>query len=319
MKKKILFIAPDYYGFNEVVYDGLKKYSDCEVVHINTTLPYKYKNFLERLQNFFLKTFKKKNLKILKQGEHIRRLLEKHKPYDLLIANRPDTLQDQDFDLALSLSKRKVNLLWDSLEKIPSQQKYCDHFDTCFSFDPADCKHYGFKPITNFYFAKNVDLIENKWDVALLMTYDNRIHDAIKLFRYFEQNHIKAKAKIFTYKSTTIKEELPSNMEIIHKIIPFEDSYNYYLDSKAILDLAHPVQKGLSFRPFEAIGLKKKIITTSGNITDFDLYQPKNTAILGDLNHITIASDFFTSEYIELDDSIKDKYFIKNWVNTVVS
>ncbi|HOB24015.1 MAG TPA: lipopolysaccharide core biosynthesis protein rfaS, partial [Kaistella sp.] len=57
MKKKLLFIAPDYYGFNEVVFEGLKKYSGYEVVHINSTLPYQYKNVVERIQNFFSKNF----------------------------------------------------------------------------------------------------------------------------------------------------------------------------------------------------------------------------------------------------------------------
>ena len=43
MKKKLLFIAPDYYGFNEVVLNGLKEYSDYEVTHIVSNLKYKYK------------------------------------------------------------------------------------------------------------------------------------------------------------------------------------------------------------------------------------------------------------------------------------
>ena len=56
MKRKLLFIAPDYYGFNEVVLKGLKEYSDCDVSYIVSNFKYQYKNWGERIYNFFLKT-----------------------------------------------------------------------------------------------------------------------------------------------------------------------------------------------------------------------------------------------------------------------
>ena len=63
MAKKILFIAPDYYGFNEVVFEGLKSYSGAEVVQIISNENYNYKNINERIQNFFSKIFLKRNIK----------------------------------------------------------------------------------------------------------------------------------------------------------------------------------------------------------------------------------------------------------------
>ncbi|MDO4880777.1 MAG: lipopolysaccharide core biosynthesis protein rfaS, partial [Capnocytophaga sp.] len=61
MRKKLLFIAPDYYLFNEVVFEGLKKYSDYDVTHLVSNFKsYKYRHFGERLHNFFSKTFLQK-------------------------------------------------------------------------------------------------------------------------------------------------------------------------------------------------------------------------------------------------------------------
>lgn len=317
MKKKILFIAPGYYGFNEVVSEGLKKYSNHKVIDINSTLPYQYKNLGERIYNFFLKIFLRKNLKEIKKGQYIRQTIAQHGQFDLLIINRPDVLTAEDLLIAQQACNRSVCLFWDSIDKIPPQKNFINSFGTIFSFDPADCLKFGFKPITNFYFAEQSKKA-SAYDVALLMTYDNRINDALKLFEYFEKQGIKAKARIFTYPSHPIKEKLPNNIEVIHKIIPFNKAYEYYLDSKAILDLAHPNQRGLSFRPFEAIGLGKKLITTA-NIYNADFYSEENIHIIEDINTIDIPQSFFNSAYKVIDSNIKQKYFIKNWIQTIIS
>ncbi|WP_370897559.1 lipopolysaccharide core biosynthesis protein rfaS [Chryseobacterium gossypii] len=315
--KKLLFIAPGYYGFNEVVYEGLKKYSGYDVVHINSTLPYQYKNFFERIYNFFLKTFLKKNIKNIKRGEHIQRIINAS-DYDLLIVNRPDVLSEYDLNAAIRKSKFSVTLFWDSIQKIPSQKEYIQKFNVCCSFDSDDCKNYDLKYITNFYFVKNKNT-SVKYDISYLATYDQRIDETISLFRYFKNNHISAKGKIFTYKSIPVKEKLPDTIEVVHQIIPFSTSYQYYLDSKIILDIAHPHQKGLSFRPFEAIGLHKKIITTNQEIVHYDFYDPENILVIKDVNNFTIPETFIKSEYKEPTEEIKEKYYIRNWIKTILS
>ncbi len=316
MKKKLLFIAPDYYGFNEAVHDGLKSYSGCEVIEINSTETYRYKNVIERIYNLFLKTFTNKNLKLIKKGQHIRQIIQKHDYYDLLLVNRPDVLSEQDLDLAISKSKKSKVIFWDSIDKIPQQFHFIGKFSEILSFDPEDCQRYNLKPITNFYF-KEVESKNIRYDVALLMSYDARINDAIKIFEHFKRVGIRAKAKIFTYRSHPIKEKLPDNMEVIHKIIPFKDAWKYYLDSAAILDISHQNQSGLSFRPFEAIGLKKKLITTA-DIRSLDFFNTSNFFYINDVLNISLTKSFFDSNYIEYNEDIKKKYYIKNWVNSVI-
>ncbi|KMQ71049.1 hypothetical protein [Chryseobacterium koreense] len=317
MKNTILFIAPDYYGFNEVVFEGLLKYSGQKVFHLNSTLSYQYSNFKERLQNFFMKTFQKRNLKIEKKGLHVKQIIESTN-FDLLIVNRPDVLANENLNLAIKKSRHSILLLWDSLEKIPQIQDYIGKFDVCYSFDSLDCERYGFKFIPNFYFVKSYkNLI--KFDVCYLATYDQRISGAIDFFRRFKEQNIVAKGRIFTYKSNPVKETLPETIKVINKIIPFSQSYKYYLDSKAILDIAHPNQRGLSFRPYEAIGLKKKLITTNREILNSDFYDPQNILLVESISDFTIPQDFFLSPYRDLPNEIQEKYYIKNWVKNLIS
>lgn len=314
--KKILFIAPDYYGFNEVVFEGLKKYSSYEVFHINSA-KYQYKNLGEKIYNFFSKTFFGKNIKPIKQEQHIQDVLLKL-DYDILVVIGAYVLSKKNLEIALQKATYSIAIFWDSIEKIPMQQEYIHKFDICYSFDKEDCDKYNLTFNTNFYFVDEKN-DTNTFDISYLATYDNRISNTISIFDYFEKNKIKAKAKIFTYPSHPIEEKLPNNMEEIHQKIPFAKGYEYCLDSKAILDIAHPHQRGLSFRPFEAMGLGKKLITTNKDIVNYDFYNPTNIFVIENIDDFSIPKSFFETDFERLPKEITEKYHIKNWVKNILS
>src|SRR5690606_31484854 len=154
MKKKILFIAPDYFGFNEVIYDGLKKYSDFEIKHVRSayTKRYKYRHFGERLQNFFMKLFLNRNLKDEKQQKDFFLILEKNIRYEQIIINRPDIISVKNLEKLKSKTRNMKAIFWDSIDKIYGQEETIQYFDKCFSFDSADCNRYAFTKNHNFYF-----------------------------------------------------------------------------------------------------------------------------------------------------------------------
>jgi len=108
-------------------------------------------------------------------------------------------------------------------------------------------------------------------------------------------------------------------MEIIEQIIPFKKSCEYYFDSKVILDLSHPHQKGLSFRPFEALGLKKKLITTAENVKSLEFYNTTNILYLQDINKIELPEEFLKDEYLNPSLQITKRYSLENWVESVTS
>ena len=178
MKRKLLFIAPDYYGFNEVVLKGLKEYSDCDVSYIVSNFKYQYKNWGERIYNFFLKTLLGRNLKEKKKDEYIKefiKFINESNDYDVLLINAPYLLTNNQIEIALKKTKLSVVIFWDSIEKIPMQKKYLEDFNIIYSFEPDDCVKYHLKKITNFYFAENNNDSNNLYDVCYLATYDERI------------------------------------------------------------------------------------------------------------------------------------------------
>ena len=98
--------------------------------------------------------------------------------------------------------------------------------------------------------------------------------------------------------------------------MPHSEIVEFYKDGKVILDLVRENQDGLSFRIFEAMALKKKIITNNKTILDYDFYNPNNILLLNDeLSNLDLS--FFESDYQELPKEIYEKYTLENWVKKV--
>ncbi len=51
-EKHLLFIAPYYYGFDDVIYFGLENYSDYNIHRLTMGSTYQYSNLYERIINF---------------------------------------------------------------------------------------------------------------------------------------------------------------------------------------------------------------------------------------------------------------------------
>ena len=86
--------------------------------------------------------------------------------------------------------------------------------------------------------------------------------------------------------------------------------------SKAIIDLPHPDQSGLTIRSIEALGLKKKLITTNVNILKYDFYHPANIMLITP-NNPTISKEFLHLDYVTLDQKIYDKYKVSEWLRSL--
>lgn len=189
-------------------------------------------------------------------------------------------------------------------------------FDDIYSFDKRDCENYGFKKIENFHFFERLPEQYIKYDAIFFGSLDNRIEDLTKLLNYLNQDGKNAHAYLNVPKG---KEPiLHPNIEWIDKIVPYKDSYKFALTGKTIIDLGHPNQNGLSFRFFEAMVFRKKIITTNLSAANYDFYNKNNIQIIKNINNIAIPNSFWETPYEELPADIFDKYHIKNWIKRIL-
>jgi hypothetical protein len=323
MKKKLLFIAPDYYGFHEVVFQGIVEYTDYDAVMAisDTTKGYEYKNFAERVENFFSKTFLRKNLKKIRKKKPFLQKINQYDYYDVILVNRPDILDEGIYELLEAKKGKMVVLFWDSLEKIKGQKETLNKFDVKYSFDSDDCKNYNLIKINNFYFNTPYYADNQLYDVVFLGTYDDRYSDLIKIINALKKQNINIKSYIYNSFDIDfeVDEKLAENIFKLPDSIPFIESYKIGNKGKILLDLAHKNQLGLSFRPFEAMKNKQKLITNNIAIKNYDFYNPNNIYIIENMNDIIIPKSFFNTPYQEIDEKITEKYHIKNWINNILN
>lgn len=315
-RTKLLFIAPDYYGFDNVVQSGFEKHSDYEVIRIVSNEPFRYSSLKQRVINFFSKTFFNKNLKHFYSIKQTISVINNYPEYEVLIVNRPDMLPEEVIKVATSKSKHSIVLFWDSFDKLKGQKEMIPFFDTCFSFDANDCINYNLKKNTNFYFVtESIDNPEN--DVFFIGTFDNRFKNLQKIINTINKKGLKGRAKLYSPDEKIVKENTNESITFLEKIIPFKDSYVYNQQTKIILDLRHKNQTGLSFRPFEALGMRKKLITDNSQIINYDFYNPNNIFIIKDYSS-DIPDWFFTTPYKDIDDDIYRKYNLENWIKNIL-
>lgn len=223
--------------------------------------------------------------------------------------------------------------LWDSLENVHGIKSKIPLFDYVSSFDRKDCETHKlhFRPL---FFCKeyendkavNNELTEKKYDISFIGTIHSDRYKILKrvyeeaearnmhcfyylylqkkylfyLYKFIKREFRKAKATEFSFKKLSSNE--------ISKIVD---------QSKAIIDIQHPKQTGLTMRTIEMIGMKKKFITTNENIKEYDFYLPQNILVINRDNPV-IDADFFKTDYVDIAEEIYYKYGITEWVHEVI-
>lgn len=89
-----------------------------------------------------------------------------------------------------------------------------------------------------------------------------------------------------------------------------------YEASRCVLDSAQAGQLGLTIRVLEALGAKKKLITTNEDIVNYDFYRPENIYVYE--GKIDLDNVFFKSKYVELEEDIYKKYSLQSWLTEII-
>lgn len=313
-QKKLLFACHDVLDLYKIYKYGFEKYSNCEVT---TIILKKYKNKIKRLQNFLSKLILNKNLKEIWQQNELLKNIDTNIQYDYAVTICADIFSEKTLLEIKKKSKQSIVYYWDGFDHFPKYKETLPFFDSHFTFDPVDAKKYHINFLPNFYYEENIN--ENPiYDIYFLSSLDSRIFILEQIINCIEKQNNRLKIKILQYSKTNQKNQnLHKKIEYINHPITKEENLNYIINSKIILDVQKSIQTGLTFRVFEAIGFRKKLITTNKEIINYDFYNPKNIFIWTEETN-SIPDDFLNLPYQDLPREIFEKYSQKNWVETIL-
>lgn len=288
-----------------------KQGHDVEVLYYeNSPLQFKYNNIIHKTTSGIGKLFGLNAKKEAREKALKKRF--KNQKFDFTLMIHGQYLNHATHQFLKSISKKYVAYFFDSLAKMPEQKTIAQHFDTVFSYEPIDCETEGYRFITNFIPTEKYRSNHFDYDVFNISAHDHRLPTLKKLAHTFAEQKVTFKFILYSKKIDALE-----HFEITNKKIDFQEIGALLQKTKCIVDIQRNEQKGLSFRPFEALGNEKKLITNNPEIQKYSFFNPNNILIINTSN-FSVPKDFFDSPYQEIPGKIYDAFTVESWVKQIL-
>ena len=193
-----------------------------------------------------------------------------------------------------------------------------------YTFDKRNAQKYGIS-FKHFYYPYislgDVDLSENNdksngsdlSDIFFVGQDKDRLAYLLQLKKVFSEIGLTCD---FHIKRTPHSVYLPWNKKHTFKDgIPYDEIIKRIKKCHAILDIVQDGQRGLTWRPMEAMFFGKKLITNFTDIINYPFYNPENIFVLG-TRKINELPSFVSTSPVKVDKSIRDEYVFENWLES---
>lgn len=311
INRKILIIGPPSLGYLKKINENLQNRDGItSSIILIDRFTFKYKDFLHRASNFINKVFFNKNLKNEYVNTQVIERVNALGDQDLIFLIRPDLLKVETLNYLKTKTTSLEAFYYDSTRRFPGKVDIIPLFDKVYSYDRIDVETHNLELLTNYIFSESD---ERAYETIFfnISTYDYRYKAMENLAKYIQEKKWKKEILVLG------PDDLSSPyLTVIHEQIPVDEVAEKIKKAKIIVEIQRKEQVGLSFRVFEALGHRKKMITTNADIVNYDFYNPNNILVI-DEDNIVIPEDFVNSDYQEVDDTILDKYRLDRWVERV--
>lgn len=324
--QRIILAMPADVGLYQCFLDNLQALG-MDVLLLRDDDHFRYPSMKHRVVSILRKLFlgdrlyKKRLRKQHKASAYLDTLHASPGMYDHALFIRPDLFDTQVIRLAEQKSHRLCAYQWDGLDRFPDVCELIPAFHRFHVFDPRDAaRHPNVLLSHNFYFDCYPDLVRPRrpaFDVYYLGGYDGRMGAALQLCEALHARGLKLKV-IIRCSPDRAKELAPyPYITTIHAPLSYRENLAMVADAAVLLDIGHAtLHNGLSFRPFEALGFGKKLITTNASITSYDFYNPRNVLVWGEGSEVSDA--FLQSDYEAPPASVRDKYSFSGWLRQIL-
>lgn len=216
---------------------------------------------------------------------------------------------------------------YDSFKNNPNGRSILSYFDRRFTFDREDAIKYNlsFRPL--FYASEYATVNQQecntyKYDLSFIGTaHSDRYSISQKLNDWCEKYNLKMfnfyfspSETLFKFKKLTDKNfKNFDEQKISFKSLSHTQIIGIYKDSKAILDINHPGQNGLTMRTFETLGAGRKLVTTNTDIKSYPFYNENNIYII-DRQNPELEAQFFEKEFKEIENTVYFSMSLPGWI-----
>jgi GT2 family glycosyltransferase len=327
-RPRALLIAPPFFGYYRHIAEGLEK-RGYEVDHFND----------HPSQNPLLKAAIRVRPRLV--DSIVKRYLDhvlsqtQSRDYDLVLVVNGKVLTPWFVERLLKdhPRARSVLYLWDAIGLYPHTVDQAPYFDRRFTFDPSDARDQRDFALLPLFFTDDCrsvgdsELSNTDFDIMNVCTaHPNRYslmklliprlrHDGLAVFSYLyihPLRYVYDKLKSEAFAGARIKE---------FKFRPLAASqYLQVLQrSKAVLDVNHSGQTGLTIRTIETIGARRKLITTNAEVVKYALYHPSRILVVEHENFdSSTIREFIAQPQVPLDPSTYELFGLDEWLTEII-
>jgi hypothetical protein len=218
--------------------------------------------------------------------------------------------------------------LWDGVENVKGIGELIPLADAVSSFDPVDARENGwnYRPL----FARNIAISDTDqafkaFDWCFIGTIHSDRHRVISrlrlvsgglahsfVFAYFQSPLVLRFRMLFDWTLWSAPSGTLSTTPM-----PAADVARIIALSRAVLDVEHPQQRGLTMRTIETLMAGNKLLTTNQHVLDCDLYDESRAQII-DRNTPRIDHVFLSQPIKPVPQELRDRYSCEAWVKELI-
>ena len=322
---RVLLIAPMFFGYEKLI----KK----ELEDQGATVDY----FNDRPDNTFLtKSLIRINRRLIsrKTNSYYDKIIDSvHDTYydHILIVRGEAISKERLIKLRNSQPKAKITLyLWDSMHYNQNAGVIKSHVDRVLSFDRVDVDENSDMEFLPLFYGKEFEKAASVsdgyiYDACFIGTiHTDRYRVLEKIIEALESDGF----KVFIYCY------YPSKFLYILRAIVDSDFRRFakkYIDfagmklpdvvariaeSRAVIDVNRPDQRGLTMRTIEAVGAQRKVITTNEDVVNYDIYF-ESSVMLVDRFSPKVAKEFLKGGEYPFCEDVRRRYSVTSWVSRI--
>ncbi|HEV2990116.1 MAG TPA: hypothetical protein VG759_16860 [Candidatus Angelobacter sp.] len=321
--RRILFIAPRFFGYERDIVNELRRRGAA--VDILPDRPFDTP-FMKAVTRFSRKWV------IPAADRFYRRELERlgRSSYDLIFVVNGQTLSGKTLGLLRSSFQRAKFILyvWDSFDNRRSIVDNLRYFDDCYSFDRAGAENYGlkFRPL---FFSPGFEQQAGEdydYDLSFIGTAHTDRYEIISRVagllkphhRFYRYLYLQAPWVYYAFWITNASFHQAKIGDFHFNPLASSEVQRVFFASRAILDIEHPKQTGLTIRTLETLGASRKLITTNIRVREYDFFTPGNICVI-DRRSPIIPSAFLETAYQPIDPKLYRKYSLAGWLDEILS
>ena len=322
----ILYLNHDFFEYDRAIEEQLSRMGHQVLSYKYVKLPNRFESVICRKEDGHAYRLACHN----RQKSILKDIAREKKHIDAILVTAGHMLEENTLiTLREMYPKAKfVWYLWDNVASIACYEINRHYFDRIISFDLIEARERGMKFLSDFYVYEDKDT-PKLYDLSYIGTYRKERQDIVEqilqnsnlqntfIYLYQRKENRLIDNLYDVYAKIMHKTHISGNKWCFDKMLSYREAINVVAQSKVVLDLCYSFQTGLSMRPFEAIAMRSKLITTNKNIVEYDFYNPNNIMVIDPENVVPISEQFLQSPYEELPAHILNKYSIQNWCKKI--